>query len=329
MPERPVRWGILATGPMAAAFTEDLAAIPDAEVVAVGSRSERSARLFADRHAIPRAYGGWRELAADPDIDVVYVATPHAQHVAATTACLEGGKAVLCEKPFALNRAQAASMVELAERESLFLMEAMWTYLNPLVRRVCSLIADGVVGEVRSVHADFGARVPYVAGHRLCDPAAGGGALLDLGTYPVSFAHLLLGPPRHVAAWADLGDTGVDESTAMVLGHDTGAMAVLSCSLTAESARGAVVHGTEGRIELPADFYNPRTAIVRRDGQEPRTLVADPQTGHGYVPQAREVMRCLREKLTQSPLVPLRGSLEVMETLDTVRALVGLRFPGE
>ncbi|GAA1523328.1 Gfo/Idh/MocA family oxidoreductase [Streptomyces albidochromogenes] len=329
MPERPVRWGILATGPMAAAFTEDLATVPEAEVLAVGSRSERSAAVFADRHAIPRAYGGWQDLAADPDIDVVYVATPHAHHAAATAACLSGGKAVLCEKPFALNRAQAAAMAELAERESLFLMEAMWTYLNPLIQQVCSLIDDGVIGEVRSVHADFGVRAPHVPGHRLRDPAAGGGALLDLGTYPVSFAHLLLGPARHVAAWSDLSGAGVDESTAMVLGHDNGAMAVLSCSLTADSARGAVVHGSEGRIEFPADFYNPRTAILRRDGQAARTLVADPQTGHGYDHQAREVMRCLREKRTESPLVPLRGTLDVMETLDRVRALVGLRFPGE
>ncbi|OEJ28411.1 oxidoreductase [Streptomyces agglomeratus] len=329
MPERPVRWGILATGPMAAAFTQDLALIPDADVVAVSSRSEESARLFADRFGVPRAYRGWQGMAADPDVDVVYVATPHSQHVAATTACLDGGKAVLCEKPFALNRAQAASMTELAERKSLFLMEAMWTCLNPLVRRVRALLDEGVIGEVRSVHADFGVRAPAIPGHRLRDPAAGGGALLDLGTYPVSFAHLLLGPPDHVAAWAHLGGTGVDESTSAVLGYERGAMAVLTCSLASDSARGAVVHGTRGRIEFPADFYNPRTAVVRRDGHAPRTLVADPQTGHGYGHQAREVMRCLREKRTESPLVPLHGSLDVMGTLDRIRELVGLRYPGE
>ncbi|MGW0549463.1 Gfo/Idh/MocA family protein [Streptomyces altiplanensis] len=329
MSDRPVRWGILATGPMAAAFTEDLSLIPEAEVVAVSSRSEHSARLFADRFSIPRSYGSWQALAADPEVDVVYVATPHAHHLAATTACLDGGKAVLCEKPFALNRAQAASMAALAERHSLFLMEAMWTSLNPLVRRVRSMVDEGLIGEVRSVHADFSGRVPHVPGSRLRDPAAGGGALLDLGTYPVSFAHLLLGPPDRVAAWADLTDEGVDESTAMVLGYDSGAMAVLSCSLAADSARSAVVHGTAGRIEIPADFYNPRSLVLRRDGHDPQTLVAEPQSGNGYGHQAREVMRCLREKQTQSDLVPLRGTLEVMGTLDKVRELVGLRYPGE
>ncbi len=151
----------------------------------------------------------------------------------------------------------------------------------------------------------------------------------DLGTYPVSFAHLLLGPPDQVRAWADLTDDGVDESTAMILGYDSGAMAVLSCSLSAEDARGAVVHGTEGRIEIPTDFYNPQTVILRRDGHDPQTLVAEPQSGNGYGHQAREVMRCLREKRTQSDLVPLQGTLDVMGTLDKVRELVGVRYPGE
>ncbi|WP_351235641.1 Gfo/Idh/MocA family oxidoreductase [Streptomyces sp. NPDC002133] len=329
MPDQPIRWGILATGAMAAAFTEDLLSIPDAEVVAVGSRSAESARTFADRFGIPRSYGNWQEFANDPEIDVVYVATPHAHHLAAATACLEAGKAVLCEKPVALNRSQAASMLAAAERRSLFLMEAMWTFVNPLIRRAQDIIAQGVIGDVTSVHADFSARAPYVRGSRLYDPAAGGGALLDIGTYPVSFAHLFLGAPDHVSAWAHLTGEGVDHNTAMVLGYNSGATAVLSCSLAFSSANRAVVYGTQGNIEFPADFYNPRSLVLRRDGAGQEVVEADPQTGNGYGHQAREVMRCLRERRTESPLVPLKGSLEVMSTLDRVRELVGVRYPGE
>lgn len=329
MHDRSIRWGILATGPMAAAFTEDLRTIPGADVVAVGSRSRQAAQVFADRFSIPRAYGNWQDLADDPDVDVVYVATPHAHHLAAATVCLEGGKAVLCEKPLALNRSQTASMIATAEDRSLFLMEGMWTFVNPLVRRARELIGDGLIGDVTSVHADFSARVPDVPGSRLRDPAAGGGALLDLGTYPVSFAHHFLGAPDHVSAWAQLNDSGVDETTAMVLGYDSGAVAVLSCSLAFSSATGAVVHGTAGRIEFPADFYNPRRFVLHRDGRRPQVVEAEPQPGNGYGHQALEVMRCLREKRTESALVPLRGSLDIMSTLDKVRALVGVRYPGD
>ncbi|MFJ6697993.1 Gfo/Idh/MocA family protein [Streptomyces sp. NPDC091272] len=329
MSEQIIRWGILATGAMAAAFTEDLSREPGARVTAVGSRSEAGARQFARRFGIPRVHGGPHELAADPEVDVVYVATPHAHHVTAATACLEAGKPVLCEKPFALSGRQARLLTELAARRGLFLMEAMWTYVHPLVRRVVELTADGAIGEIRSLHARFGARVTVPAEHRLRDPAAGGGALLDLGTYPVSFAQLLLGAPESVTAHARLSPRGVDEQTGILLGHPGGAMAVLSCSLLADDEHGAVVYGTKGRIEIPADFYNPPSFVLHRDGHEPREFTAPPQRGNGYGHQAQEVMRCLRSGLTESPLVPLAGTLAVMDTLDAVRALIGVRYPGE
>ncbi|MEU2118013.1 Gfo/Idh/MocA family oxidoreductase [Streptomyces sp. NPDC016459] len=329
MSEQIIRWGILATGGMAAAFTEDLLREPGAQVAAVGSRSEAAARQFAQRYGIPQAYGSWHELAADPEVDVVYVATPHANHVAAATACLEAGKPVLCEKPFALSGHQARLLTELATEQGLFLMEAMWTYVHPLVRRVVELVADGAIGEIRALHAHFGGRVTVPPEHRLWDPATGGGALLDLGTYPVSFAHLLLGAPESVAAHARLSPQGVDEQTGILLGHSGGAMAVLSCSLLADDERRAVVYGTAGRIEIPADFYNPSALVLHRDGHEPQTYTAPPQRGNGYGHQAREVMRCLRSGLTESPLVPLAGTLAVMDTLDAVRARIGVRYPGE
>ena len=323
-----VRWGILATGGIARAFTRDLATLPEGEVVAVGSRSPDSARRFADEHGIPRAYGSWAELAADPDVDVVYVATPHSAHLEAATVCLEAGKAVLCEKPLTLNLAQARELVALARRRRVFLMEAMWTYCNPVVRRMLDLVADGAIGDVRSVHADFGIAAPADASHRLRDPRLGGGALLDLGVYPVSFAHLVLGEPSSVAAWAHLTPEGVDETTGVLLGYDSGAVATLSCSIAAASPTVAAVSGTRGRIELPHGFFSPQSFRLHRQGREPEEItLPEARDGAGYTHEAAEVMRCLREKETESPLVPLDGTLAVMATLDAVRERIGVRYP--
>ncbi|WP_155069560.1 Gfo/Idh/MocA family protein [Streptomyces taklimakanensis] len=328
--EDTIRWGILATGGIAGAFARDLAQVPGGEIAAVGSRSDASARRFADEHGIPRAYGSWAELAADPDVDVVYVATPHSAHLEAARLCLEAGKAVLCEKPLTLNLAQARELVELARRKGVFLMEAMWTYCNPVIRRMLDIVAGGEIGEVRSVHADFGIVAPVDASHRLRDPRLGGGALLDLGIYPVSFAHLVLGAPASVAAWAHLTPEGVDETTGVLLGYDSGAVATLSCSIASAGPTVAAVSGTRGRIELPHGFFAPRSFVLHREGHEAREVrVPEVPGGTGYGPEAAEVMRCLREKETESPLVPLDGTLAVMATLDAARERVGVRYPQE
>lgn len=327
---RPVRWGILATGAIAASFADDLRLLPgDAELAAVGSRSAESARRFADRRGVARSYGTWQDLADDPDIDVVYVATPHSAHHAAASLCLEAGKAVLCEKPFTLNLAQAQDLVTLARKRELFLMEAMWMYVNPAVRRIQQLVADGAIGEVRSVHADFGIAVPYQAGHRLHDPAQGGGALLDLGVYPVAFAQLFLGAPASVSAWAHLSPQGVDENTGILLGYDSGAVANLSCSLTTGTSQYAAVNGTRGRIVISRDFFRADGFVLHREGHEAEIVALPQEPGNGYTHEALEVMRCLRAGATESELVPLDGSLSLMATLDTVRDRIGVRYPGE
>ncbi|WP_431676985.1 Gfo/Idh/MocA family protein [Kitasatospora sp. KL5] len=327
--DRPIRWGILATGGIAASFTEDLLGVEGAEVVAVASRSAAGARAFADRFGVPRAYGSWRELAADAEVDVVYVATPHAFHHEATALLLDAGRSVLCEKPFTLSAPQTEELISTARKRGLFLMEAMWTYLDPAVRRITELIADGAIGEVRSVHADFGFPAEFDPAHRLWDPALGGGALLDLGVYPVAFAQLLLGEPESVHAWARLTPQGVDANTAIVLGHASGATALLGCSLTAQSGQRATVQGSAGRIEIERDFFHPDGFVLHRGGREPEEFRAAPRAGHGYGPEAAEVGRCLRAGLTESPLVPLDGSLAVMRTLDAVRDRIGVRYPGE
>ncbi|MEU0526881.1 Gfo/Idh/MocA family protein [Streptomyces niveus] len=324
--ERPVRWGVLATGGIAARFAGDVGSLPGAEVVAVASRGEASAKAFADRFDIPRAYGDWAGLVADPEVDVVYVATPHSAHRAAAGLALEAGKAVLCEKAFTLNSREARELVALARERDLFLMEAMWMYCSPVVRRMTELIADGAIGEVRTIQADFGLQGPFGPEHRLRDPALGGGALLDLGVYPVSFAQLILGEPDRVQADALLSPEGVDLNTGMLLGWESGATALLSCSVTAATPSTATVTGTAGRIELPSGFFAPDSFVLRRDGRDPEQhTVESPLEGMQH--EAAEVTRCLRAGETQSPLVPLEGSLAVMRTLDAVRDRVGVRYP--
>ncbi|MCW3839267.1 Gfo/Idh/MocA family oxidoreductase [Micromonospora yasonensis] len=319
------RWGILATGHIAGRFAEDLRLVPGAELVAVGSRTRASAELFAARHDVPRAYASWAELAADPDVDVIYVATPHAAHHEATLTCLAGDKAVLVEKPCTLDLATTTDLVETARRRGLFLMEAMWMRCNPLIRRVGELIAEGVIGEVSHVRADFGAAGPFPPEHRMRARTLGGGALLDLGVYPVSLAHLLLGVPQHVQAWAQLSPEGVDENTGLVFGWDSGAVAVLSCGMVGATAITASITGTTGRIDLPEPFYRPGAAVLHRPGAAPETIPADP-TGGGYQYEAIEVQRCLAAGLIESPLVPHSATLEVMALLDDIKARIGVSY---
>ncbi|AJE85969.1 MULTISPECIES: Gfo/Idh/MocA family protein [Streptomyces] len=327
-----VRWGVLATGGIAAHFTSGLLDSPGAEVVAVGSRSEESARAFAERFGIERAYGDWASLAADAEVDVVYVATPHSAHRAAAGLCLQAGRAVLCEKAFTLNSREAEELIALARSGGRFLMEGMWMYCNPLIRRMRELIADGAIGEVRTVQADFGLPGPFPASHRLRDPAQGGGALLDLGVYPVSFAHLVLGEPEQVAASAVLSPEGVDLRTAMLLSWASGAQALLHCAVDSGTGVTASVTGSAGRIDLPAGFFHPERFVLHRPGREPEEVTSPEASAlprDSMRHEAEEVMRCLRAGELQSPLVPWEGTLAVMRTLDAVRERTGVRYPAD
>ncbi|MFD3589133.1 Gfo/Idh/MocA family protein [Streptomyces sp. NPDC058683] len=330
MAEQSVRWGILATGGIAAAFAADLVDLPDAEIAAVASRSPESAEAFAERFGIGRAYGDWESLARDEDIDVVYVATPHSAHRAAAGLCLEAGRNVLCEKAFTIDAREAGELVALAKEHDRFLMEAMWMYCNPLVRRLKALVGDGAIGEVRTVQADFGLEGPFPPAHRLRDPALGGGALLDLGVYPVSFAHLLLGEPDGLSARAVLSDEGVDLQTGALLSWESGALAAVHCSIVGGTGTTASVTGSRGRIDIPDGFFNPERFVLHRDGRDPEEFALDPADGprNTLRHEAREVMRALRAGEKESPLVPLDGTLAVMRTLDTLRELIGVRYAG-
>jgi len=321
----PIRWGILATGGIASRFTEDLALLPDAQVVAVASRTAPAAQEFAGRYDIPNAYGTWRALAEDPKVDVIYVATPHNAHHAATKLCLEAGKAVLCEKPFTLDLATSTELVSIARERGLFLMEAMWMRTNPAIRRILELIADGAIGEVTHVQADFGIAGPFPPAHRMRNPELGGGALLDLGVYPVTFAHLFLGAPEAVTAWASLTEEGVDQNTGIVLGYPSGAVSTLHCGFAGGGPIRATIIGTTGRIDVPTLFFRPdRFTLVRNDVAEE---IAMPLRGNGMGYEAEEVMRCLRAGLTESPLIPLDDTLAIMRTLDNIREQIGVTYP--
>jgi predicted dehydrogenase len=320
----PIRWGILATGLIATKFTQDLALLSDADVVAVGSRSADSAAEFAAVHGIPRSYGSWQELAEDKEVDVIYVATPHSAHHAAASVCLNAGRAVLCEKPFTLDLATSQDLVSLARAREVFLMEAMWMRTNPAIRRIVELVAEGAIGELRHISADFGVAGPFPPGHRMRAPELGGGALLDLGVYPLTFVHLFLGPPQHIRAWAALLPEGTDENTGVVLGYDSGAVATVHCGLLGETGQRATITGTKGRIELPRHFFRPDGFTVVRGTDV--TDVEVPLRGHGMLYEAEEVIRCLRAGLLESPLIPHAATLEVMSTLDAVRTQIGVSY---
>jgi predicted dehydrogenase len=323
-----VRWGILGTGSIARQFVEGLGALPDAEVVAVGSRSEATAESFARERGIPRRYASYEDLAADPDVDVVYVATPHPFHAANAELCLGAGKAVLCEKPFTVNAGEAERVVGLARERGLFLMEGMWTRFFPLMGELRRLLSEGAIGEPRMLTADFGFRDEFDPRSRKFDPDLGGGALLDVGVYCISLASHLFGAPSEVAGVGHLGETGVDEQAAAILRHEAGRLSVLSFATRTGTPQEATVMGTEGYVKIHSNWWRPKALTLHRPGEEER-LVEAPVIGNGFNYEAAEVMRCLREGRAESDVMPLDETLSVMRTMDEIRAAWGLRYPGE
>jgi predicted dehydrogenase len=324
-----IRWGIIGTGRIASDFTADLALLDDATVVAVGSRQQQTADDFADRFGIAHRHASYDALVADPEVDAVYVSTPHPGHHAAARLAIEAGKAGLVEKPFTLNASQAEDLVAAARAKRTFLMEAMWTRFLPHMRRIRELLTSGVLGDVRTVTADHGQRfLPPDPTSRLYDPALGGGALLDLGIYPVSFASYVLGTPERVTAVSDGTTTGVDAQTSIVLQYAGGKHAVLTTTLGAETANVATIVGTEGRIEIDRTWYQPTSfTLTLRSGATER--FADPRIGHGLRFEAVEVGRCLRGRRLESSHMSLDETLQIMTTLDEVRRQIGLGYPGE
>jgi len=323
----PIRWGISATGHIADQFATGLAQLDDAEVVAVSSRSLERAAAFADRHGIPHHHGAAEDLAADPDVDVVYVASPHAAHERDTRLFLASGKPVLCEKPFALDRLQGGAMVAEARARGLFLMEAMWSRFLPAYGVLRDLLGEERVGEVRLVEADFGFRRDIDPAHRLFDLALGGGALLDLGIYAAQLVALVLGHPDRLVAQGHIGETGVDEQVAAVLHHPGGGLGVIKAAIRTALSCSARISGTDGWIEVPPFMHAPDHLVVGAAGVTAR--IDTPWEGEGLRFQATEVHSCLRAGLTESPVMPLDETLALAGTLDAIRTQIGLTYPGQ
>jgi predicted dehydrogenase len=321
-----VRWGVVGTGGIASAFVADLRLVEGAEAVAVGSRAQESADRFAAEHSVGRAHPTYEALVADDEVDVVYVATPHPGHHAAARMAIEAGKAVLVEKPFTMDVAEAESLVTAARERGVFLMEAMWARFVPWAVRLRELLADGTLGDVREVIADHGQWFAQDASHRLFAPELGGGALLDLGVYPVSFASMVLGTPSRVTAVSDPAFTGVDATTSMLMQYAGGAHAVLTATLTAAGPTTAAVVGTDARVLVDGPFYTPTGfTLTRRDGTSER--FDHPVEGRGMWCEAAEVVRCLREGRLESDVMPLDETVAIMATMDEVRRQIGLTYP--
>jgi predicted dehydrogenase len=325
---RKFRWGILGTGAIARQFVRGLRSLPEAEVLAVGSRSEASAAKFADERNIPRGHASYHALASDPDVDVVYIATPHPFHAENAMLCLEAGKAVLCEKPFCVNAPEAERVVELARERGLFIMEGMWTRFFPLMEEVRRLVSEGDIGEVRMLNVDFGFRADLDPASRLFDQTLGGGALLDVGVYCVSFASMVLGRPSGSVGISHLGETGVDEQASVVLEHEGGRLANLSIGIRTTTPQEATIIGTEAYVRIHAPWWRPESMTISRPGTEDEHVEA-PVSGNGFNYEAAEVMRCLEAGKTESDIMPLDETVSIMKTMDSIRAAWGLRYPGE
>ncbi|MBG6216954.1 putative dehydrogenase [Arthrobacter sp. CAN_A6] len=331
---RSVSWGVIATGSIAARVTQDLALLEDAVLQAVSSRSDPSARAFAERFGFAASYyddgdtTGWKQLLADPRVEVVYIATPHAQHHAVALAALEAGKHVLCEKPLTMNAREARQLVECARDRGLFLMEAVWTRFLPSFRRALEVVESGEIGTVRWIQADLGFPAPYDSTSRLWDPAAGGGALLDLAVYPLTWALAALGEPQALSARGVLNSNGVDLQNALTLTYDGGAHAQLTTSIGADCPSVITISGTDGWLRTSAPLFNPGELIIQPRQGTLRREQFD-VVGHGFSYELREVMRCLQAGLTESAVMPLNDTLRVMDLLDDARHQMGLKYAND
>lgn len=325
--DKGLGWGILATGWIAELFTQDLIT-SNLKVAAVGSRSLEKAQTFADRFGIAKAHASYEDLVADPDVDIVYIATPHPQHVSAALLALDAGKHVLVEKPFTLNAVEALEITRRAAEKNLIVLEAMWTRFLPHMARIHEILAAGTLGDLRSLSAEHRQFLPADPKHRLNALELGGGALLDLGIYPISFAFDILGAPTSVAAAARFKDTGVDAEIATVMQHKGGAISTTVSALDCAGPNVAVIYGTKARIEIASVWYAPTSfRVLNQDGAVIEEFM-EAVAGRGMQFQAFEMERLVRAGQPSTRLSP-DESVAIMQTLDAIRKQIGLAYPGE
>lgn len=360
-----IRWGILGTGYVAKQFAQGLSSLPDAKLLAVGSRKLETAGIFARQFNVPRKYKSYEELVADKDIDIVYIATPHVVHKDNCILCLEAGKATLCEKPFTINAKEAREVIELARKKRRFCMEAMWMRFIPIIQKTREIIDDGVIGEVKMLMADFGTQTEFDENDRHFNPDLGGGVLLDLGIYTISLAFYLLGPPLNIVSQSAFGKTKVDEQAAVIFHYAKGQLAILSSSLLTNMPNEAVIMGTKGQLRVHAPIYRPHKLSIQEFSQTPSSpsdvkqlnfsklkqmplirrlyhsyvspliqlmhtrKIVIPYKGNGYNYEAAEAMKCLRNGECESKIMPLDETLSIVETMDAIRSQWGFKYPNE
>ncbi len=327
---REIKWGIIGCGGIAHTFATSLQALEDGILLAGASRTAGRAQAFGEKHGVERSYSDYEALVADPDVDAVYVATTHNFHHDNVRLCLEYGKHVLCEKPMTVNAAQARELVAMADTKKLFLMEALWTRFLPSMRKLQQLLAEHVIGDVQTVYANFCLGRTFEPDHRLRNINLAGGALLDLGIYPISMADIVFGRrPASITTSAVLDpETGVDEHSYYLFEYDQGRKAVLSSSASQSAPVEALVCGTKGFIRLP-HFLGARQLHIHCTGEEPRILEFPYAEGENFKYEIAHTMECIAAGKTESDIMPLSKTLEVMETMDMLRARWGLVYPGE
>ncbi len=321
-----IRWGILAPGHISRGFVAGLKVAEGAELYAVASRSYERAAAFAHEFGFQKVFGSYQELADDPDVEVIYIATPHHLHFENALLCLQKGKPVLCEKPFTINSKQLEILVKTARENKIFLMEAIWTRFLPGIEKTLELIREGQIGDIKILNADFGFKADYNPESRLFNPFLGGGSLLDIGIYPVFLSLLLLGYPKEIQAVAIKAPTGVDESVSISLSYDSGALASLHCTFATFTTTDANIYGDKGTIQIKHQWFRPAGIVVSRHDESPEELVF-PAKANGYEYEAEEVMRCLKKGIKESPLLGLGFSLQLMKLLDAIREKCNIVYP--
>lgn len=321
------RWGILGTGGIARAFAKDLALLEGHSVAAVGSRSIEGANSFASDFPGALPFGSYAELVL-ADVDAIYVASPHPMHEEHAMLAMRAGKPVLCEKAFTINEIQAARLISYSQENRIPLMEAMWSRFLPHIKKIQEIIELGTLGEIETLIADHGQFIPIERAERLWLPALGGGALLDLGIYPLTLAHLVLGRPNEITAIATLTSEGIDRQTSIAMSYDSGAHALLSCTMAVRSSITAVIAGSQARIEIDAPFFAPTSfRVITREGAV--TEYPNTYQGGGLREEAAEFARLVRAGAIESPLMPHATSRELMREMDEIRSQIGVRYPGE
>jgi predicted dehydrogenase len=331
--ETNINWGIIAPGNIAKKFATALQRVNDATLYSVASRNRSRAQAFADEYGFETVAADYDALIADPKVDVIYIASPHTFHVEQSIACLAAGKPVLCEKPMSINAKQAKRVFDTAKSNNTFYMEAVWTRFMPTLAKARELIGSGRIGEIRTAQASFGIDVPFSPQHRLYDPKLAGGALLDVGIYTITFAQWLMQtPPEQITAAAQLGTTGVDERTAVILRYPEGQLLTLNCAINSKSNHEAWIFGSKGRIRMSAFWQCQEIALhsYAADGTDgEQETIKIPHRVNGYEGEIEEVNRCLKAGKIESDVFPWSDSLTVMEIMDEARRQIGLSYDGE